>query len=349
MKTKFLQKKIVIHCCFEESHMSRLHFILCALFIAILPVELTGLFSGILTPNFANASVVKVPLALNWKPEPQFGGFYAAHLIGADLKNEIQFELLPGGAGTPVVQMVAAGKMDFGIASADEVILARSHGADLVALFAAFQTNPQAIMTHEERGFKTLADLYSSKGTLAIQSGLPYALFLNKKYSGKTQVQIVPYLGGIQNFLADKTFSQQCFATSEPISAAKKGTKVKTFLVADEGYNPYTTVLIVRGDVLKKNVKLVKQVVAAVRDGWREYVDHPEKTNLLMKKLNTSVDAETFSSGALAQKPLIEMKGASLGLMTAARWQVLRQQLVDLKLVDKNVVKSDIQAYFRNF
>ncbi len=322
--------------------MSRLLLVL----MIVLTVVLT---TALAYASGASPALVKVQLALNWKPEPQFGGFYAAQLIGADVKNEIQFDILPGGAGTPVVQMVAAGKIDFGIASADEVILARSHGADVVALFAAYQTNPQAIMTHEARGFKSLADVYASRDTLAIQKGLPYALFLDKKYASKTHAQIVPYLGGIQNFLADNTYSQQCFVTSEPLSAAKKGATVKTFLVANEGYNPYTTVLIVRGDVLKSNERLVKRVVNAVRAGWRDYVDHPEKTNVVMGKLNKSVDAETFSTGAQAQKPLIESKDGSLGVMTAARWVDLRQQLIVLNLVAKDASKEDIQTYFRNF
>jgi NitT/TauT family transport system substrate-binding protein len=148
--------------------------------------------------------------------------------------------------------------------------------------------------------------------------------------------------------LADKTYSQQCFATSEPLAAEKKGAKVKTFLVADEGYNPYTTVLIVRGDVLRKNEALAKKVVSAVRAGWREYLDHPEKTNAVMGRLNTSVDAETFSSGAAAQKPLIEVKGTALGTMTSERWSALRRQLIDLKLISSDAAKSDIQADFRN-
>ena len=305
--------------------------------------------SAVVSASPARASLLKVPLALNWKPEPQFGGFYAAHIISADKKNEIQLDILPGGAGTPVVQMVAAGQIDFGIASADEVIMARAHGADVVALFAAFQTNPQAIMTHTERGFKSLSEVYEAKGPLAIQKGLPYALFLEKKFIGRIRAQVVPYLGGIQNFLTDQTYSQQCFSTSEPLSAEKKGAKVKTFLIADEGYNPYTTVLIVRGDVLKKNEKLVKQVVAAVREGWRDYVDHPEKTNAVMARLNPSVDAATFASGSLAQKSLIETGSGALGVMTAARWGELRQQLIELKLVSKEAAKADVQSYFRKF
>lgn len=277
----------------------------------------------------------KVSLALNWKPDPEFGGFYAA---------DDQFDLIPGGSGTPVVQMVAAGKADFGIASADEVVVARSRGADVVALFAVYQTNPQALMVHEESGFKTLGDLYASSGTLAIQKGLPYALFLEKKYAAKTHVRIVPYLGGIENFLADKTYSQQVFAHVEPLAAQKKGARVRTFLVADEGYNPYTTVLITRGDVIAKKQPLVKAVVSAARKGWRDYLDHPEKTNPHMAKLNPSMDLATFESSAKAQKSFIE---PNLGAMTAQRWTELRDQLISLKLVPADEAKKDIRAYFR--
>ncbi len=227
-----------------------------------------------------------VKLALNWKPEPQFGGFYAANGTSTAKRNHLKFDIAQGGAGTPVVQMVAAGKFDFGIASADEVIMARARGADVVAIFAAYQTNPQAIMTHEERGFKTLADVYAAKGTLAIQKGLPYALFLDNKFKLRREADVVPYLGGIQNFLADPNYSQQCFSTSEPLAAVKANAKVKTFLVADEGFNPYTTVLIVRGEVLKKNKALVSRVVETVRSGWATYLASPEAVNKTMNELN---------------------------------------------------------------
>ena len=134
----------------------------------------------------------KVRLALNWKPEPQFGGFYSAQLNEIDKKNGIEFELVPGGAGTPVVQMVASGQFDFGIASADEVIISRARGSDVVALFAVYQTSPQAILTHSERAFESLADVFKSNGTVAMQKGLPYAVFLTRKYAGSMKASIVP-------------------------------------------------------------------------------------------------------------------------------------------------------------
>jgi NitT/TauT family transport system substrate-binding protein len=214
------------------------------------------------------AKLTKVRLALNWKPEPQFGGFYAAQQIGAYTSRGLDVEILPGGSGTPTVQMVAAGQAEFGIVSADELVIARSKGADVVALFATYQTNPQGIMTHASRGFKDIGDVFKGGGTLAMQRGLPYAEFLVNKY-GENGVKIVPYAGGIGIFLKDKQFSQQCFVTSEPILARKSGAEEKTFLVADAGYNPYTTVVVTRGSYLRQHEHETYQMTLAVTDGWR--------------------------------------------------------------------------------
>lgn len=292
----------------------------------------------ILNTNVAQAGPPDaVKLALNWKPEPQFGGFYAAEVGGHYAKNGLKATILPGGAGTPVVQMIATGQADFGIASADEVVILNSRGGDVVALFAAYQTNPQAIMAHVERGFQKLEDVFKQKGVLAIQKGLPYALFLENKL-GKDSIKVseVPYLGGIQNFLADPNYSQQCFFTSEPLNAAKSGAKVKTFLVAEAGYNPYTTVLIAKASLLKEHPDTVKRMVAAVRAGWADYLKNPDATNQMMNKLNPSMDLATFKASAVAQAPLIHTADtvkAGLGTMTTARWRELVDQLSTLKLI----------------
>src|SRR6185436_10938044 len=271
-----------------------------------------------------------------WKPEPQFGGFYAAQEAAG--KRGIELAVVPGGVGTPTVQMVAAGKVPFAVVSADEVVIARSNGADVVALLAVYQTNPQGLMAHASRGLKTIGDVFAQPGTVAMQRGLPYASFLEKKF-GFDKVKIVPSPGGdLSAFRADPNYTMQCFVTSEPLAARKAGLDVQTVLVADAGYNPYTTVLVTRRDYRQKNPQVVQSMVAAVRDGYRAYLDDPAKTNATMQQLNPSMDAETFRDAADAQRPLIETeetKQSGLGVMTLQRWETLCRQLVELKVVEK--------------
>jgi NitT/TauT family transport system substrate-binding protein len=82
------------------------------------------------------------------------------------------------------------------------------------------------------------------------------------------------------------------------------------------------------GDFLRKNPELVKNMVAAVREGWRAYLDNAAPTNEKMHAINPSMDAASYVEIAEAQKPLIE--STSLGRMTAQRWDTLAAQLKEL-------------------
>ena len=64
----------------------------------------------------------KLGLALNWKPGPEFGGIFEAERLGSFAKRDVEVART-GGPGAPVVQMVTAKQVSFGIASADA-----SHG-----------------------------------------------------------------------------------------------------------------------------------------------------------------------------------------------------------------------------
>ncbi len=278
----------------------------------------------------------KIKLVLNWVAEPEFGGFYEARENGSYEKAGLDVEIMGGGAGVPVVQMVATGKAEFGIAGADEVLTAKSRGADIVAVYAIYQKSPQGIMARAERA-KTLEDVFAT-GTLAIEPGLSYSLFLKDKF-GFEKVKVVPYDGGVARFVADKDFAQQCFVTSEPIAAKKQGIKdLNVFLIADYGFNPYVGVVIAKRSTWLEKKDLVKKFVSATREGWQSYLADPQKANAKMAKLNTSMDLETFAAAAAAQEPLIvteETKAKGLGVMTKERWTTLADQLVKLKVLDK--------------
>jgi NitT/TauT family transport system substrate-binding protein len=265
----------------------------------------------------------KTRLALNWKPDPEFGGFYAADYA----KHGLDVDILPGGAGTPTVQMIGAGSAEFGIVAADDALLARAQKNDVVCLFAVFQKNPMAIMAHASRNLKSIENVLES-GTLALQSGLPYARLLKNKY-GFDKVKIVPSTGGdLTAFLNDKNFAQQCFMMDEPLLAKRKGIEVTVFPVSDMGFNPYTTVLATNAGFLDKNPEVVKKMVDAVREGWRTYLDAPTAANEKMHALNPTVAVESFAQSAEAQKVLIEAN--PLGTMTKERWDTLAGQLKEL-------------------
>ncbi|HSB95723.1 MAG TPA: ABC transporter substrate-binding protein, partial [Spongiibacteraceae bacterium] len=196
--------------------------------------------------------------------------------------------------------------------------------------------------THAERGFKSIDQVMQSDGTLLWQTGLPYAQYFKKKYA-PIKVTTAPYLGGIGNFQNDAHVSQQCFVTSEPLTAADAGLHVKTFLVADSGYNPYTAVVVTSRTRWQKNPDEVKRMVAAVRSGWENYLENPAATNAAMQTLNKAMSAQTFAQSAQAQQVLIKTKDTPrLGTMTTARWQTLVDQLLEIKVIPQTLPAADL-------
>lgn len=293
--------------------------------------------------------IESVTLALNWKAEPEFGGFYAAQVQDVFARYGLSVKIQEGGSGTPTVQMLAHEKVNFAVVSADEIILSQDRHPQnkVIGLFAIYQQSPYIVMTHADRGFKTLKDVWTSPGTLTVQSGLPYYQFLVNKW-GKPKARVAPYTGGVSAFSNDQRLSQQGFISVEPVLAQKAGAKVKNFLVAEEGFNPYLVVLATSEKYLKENKEVVARVVRAVREGWEEYLKDPAAANKHMATLNKSLDLETFQKGAELQKPLIEVSaGKKLGSMEADRWKTLAQQLLALKLL-KNPPQAP-ESYYQNF
>jgi NitT/TauT family transport system substrate-binding protein len=275
-------------------------------------------------------------IALNWKPEPEFGGLFEARRTGAFAQRGLDVEIT-GGPGAPVVQMVTAGQVAYGIAAADEVLVARDRGADIVAVYATYQTNPQGIMVHASRDAASLAELFAGEGgILAVEPGLAYVQWLQKRYD-LSRFQIVPYGFSIAPFLADPWMAQQVFITSEPIAARRQGAEPKVFLIADSGFDPYAAVVITMARRVREHRDQVERFVSALRDGWRGYLDDPAPANAEMQPRNPEMDAETFALGAVAQAPLIEdefTRAHGLGAMSLARWTQLGEQLRELGLLD---------------
>ena len=295
---------------------------------------------------FSISAFSQTKLALNWKPESEFGGFYEAQRTGLYQSHSV--EILEGGSGTPTAQMLMNGTVDFAIVSAEEIILSadRDPKRHLVAVFSVFETSPYIIMAHKEFKTKNLAQLFQdSSQTISLQKGLPYVEFLLKKFN-PVKAKIVPYTGGIALFKSNAKISQQGFITSEAIMADQAGFENKTWLVADEGFNPYITVLAVRVDFLKNNKAQVQKMVEISRAGWIQYLQNPKLTNALMNQKNPSMSVQLIDAGLVKMKPLMKFAPMKLGQMQAERWAGLQKLMLELSLI-KNTAKTE--ELFQNF
>jgi NitT/TauT family transport system substrate-binding protein len=292
------------------------------------------LIVSVLIASTATLAAEKIKFGLNWKAEPEFAGFYSAQVNKFYEKEGLDVELIEGAANAPIVQMVATGQLDFGIATGDQVIIARERGADVIALFAIYQRSPTCVMVREESGIKTVKELMYSDFTIAVGGSHPYPTYLKKKYPD-FKAKIVPYTGGITNFLADPKFAQQCFVGSEPELARAKGIKTRVLELAGEGLDNYAALIITNGKFLKSKEAAAKKLVAASKKGWIEYYKNPNPVHAVIGKLNSAMDEKTMNVIMRDQKPFVlgtDSNISNIGRMDKARWEKLQKQLVDLEM-----------------
>lgn len=282
----------------------------------------------------------QVTLQLNWFPEAEHGGFYAAQVHGFFAEEGLKVEVLPGGPNTPVIAAIDLGRADFGVVNADKLLMGRDAGADVVALMAPLQVSPRCIMVHEESNIESFDQLRGV--TLAVSSGSSFYPFLEKKIDLK-DVKIVAYSGSVAPFLNDKRYAQQAYVFSEPYIAEQGGAKVKNLMVADLGFNPYASTLAISGKELQESPELAEKMVRACRRGWEQYLRQPERTNRHIAKLNQEMSLEILNYGARALVPLCDTGDEPLGTMTAERWQTLASQMHAAKMLDS----ADVEGAFQ--
>lgn len=266
-------------------------------------------------PATGTPSPKKVVVALNWYPEPEFGGFYDAALSGAYERADLSVEILPGGPGAPVLEMLAAGKVDVAVSGADDLLLRRAQGLDAVAILPGFQDSPVGLMVHAASGITRLQDV---KGPVAIEAGSPFQQFLAARLSWGADMQLVPTTGNIGAFAADPTLAQQAYITSEPCVAEGQGLPVTFLAGRDAGWNPYASLAVVRGG--EKGEPWVQAFHDASLEGWRAYLADPTRANAEIARLNPNLPVDRMGCITERQRPFV-VGTDGLGAMTAGRWE----------------------------
>jgi len=149
-----------------------------------------------------------------------------------------------------------------------------------------------------------------------------------------------PYTFNPQPFLADKHSAMQGYVTSEPYAVEKTaGFKPGIILLADYGFNTYSTLIETRRDVIDKKPDLVQRFVNASIVGWYNYLyGNNAAANALIKKLNPEMTDEqiVFSITKMKEYGIVDSGDTlklGIGAMTDDRWSEFYNTMVKAGVV----------------
>ena len=280
----------------------------------------------------------QVSLLMNWFAQAEQGGYWQADAQNLGQDRGVELNVRQGGPQIQTIPQVAAGEAQFGVAQADELLLARSEGVPVVEVFGGMNTYLQCMMFHEDQNIDDWPDLDGHPIAVAPSGG--FWPFIKGKYELK-DVKEINFTGSLATFASNDRLVQQCFITSEPYVADQEGIAIETMMVASSGYNPYSQGLFTTERVIQEDPKLVEAVVAAAQEGWENFLADPSASEQLILKTNPEMSAEKIDfahdeleNGGYFADPI--------GSMTEKRWQTMADQLRDAGVLTKDVDVSEV-------
>lgn len=269
-----------------------------------------------------------VAVQLNWYPEAEHAGVYQSAADGTYEQAGLRVEIRPGGGGTQVAPELELGRVQFAFSNADDVIVYRRQGLDIVAVLAAMQDSPRCILVREDSGVESFSGLAGM--TLQCQTGRPFLKYMRSR-GILDQVQEVPYFGSVSSLVSDKSVAIQAYSFAEPLLAEQQGVKVRCLMVSELGWNPYSSVLITTGKLIREQPDLVRKFVQATCLGWQNYLTDPTLGNEAILAVNEhGMTAEALEFGSRELKSLVlpgDMTLEKVGQMSLDRWTQLVEQM----------------------
>ncbi len=297
----------------------------------------------------------EVSYGTNWLAEAEHGGFYQAVVDGTYEKYGLKVTIVQGGPQAANQALLLGDKIQFYMGGMLGAFNAMVNDVPVMEVASLFQKDPQVLIAHPDAGVEKFEDLAKLPTIFMGKDGFStYFQWMKNAYPGFKDEQYKPYTFNPAPFLADKMSAQQGYLTSEPYEIEKQGGfKPKVFLLADAGYDPYSTTIEAKQDYVAKNPDIVQRFVDATIIGWYNYLYGDNKAaNELIKKDNPEMtDGQiAFTIGQMKEHGIVESGEAltlGIGCMTDDRVKAFYK-----KVVDAGVIKADVdisKAYTTKF
>ena len=270
-----------------------------------------------------------VTLALDWTPNTNHTGIFAAQELGYFKDAGIDLKIVPYGSTAPET-LVSTHKADFGISYQDGLTEAAATGGDITSVFAVTQKTDVVIGVREDSGITSPKQLdgktYAGYGSPLETPMLTYVI----KHAGGT--------GTFKNVTLNTDAYQALYAgqadfalpepTWEVIQAKLVGKPLRTFDLADYGFPAIYSVLIASShQYLDAHADIAKKFIAAVQKGYQYAAAHPsDAANLLIKANESVLGAQTElvdQSAALEASDYYKDSDGQIGVQSEERWKAL--------------------------
>ncbi len=287
-------------------------------------------------------SAQKVTVMLDWVPNTNHTGLYVAQEKGYFKEQGLTVEILPLAEGSSVEQVVASGKVQFGISASEPLAKARSEGVPIVSIASIIQHNTSGFASLKKANIMRPKDFEGKRyGSFGSDTEKAMVTKLMQIDGGDvTKVEFIEI--GDADFLTLAQKGQMDFAWVfegwEVIDGKLRGLELNYLPLT--AYKPsipdyYTPIFITSEAMAQKGGDIVKKFLTATSKGFNDAIADPKGTGDILAKATpeTSKDLIQQSQTYLAKQ--YKADATRWGEQKPEVWQTFGTFMTEQKLLAK--------------
>jgi ABC-type nitrate/sulfonate/bicarbonate transport system substrate-binding protein len=298
------------------------------------------LTASFLISRSASAATEKITVALDWTPNTNHIGLYAAKASGAFKKAGLDVRMIQM-KQTSTTQLVGAGRAQFGISFVSDLLNARSQKIPVISVAAIIQENTSCFAWRESAGIKTAKDFegkrYGGWGSPEEEATLRYVM--QKNTADFSKVKIVTT--GVSDFLPTTLKNADfmwIYMGWDGVRARLENVPLKTLCLreVDSVFNHPSPLLITSEQYSRTKPEQIRKFLKAASEGYRLAIANPaEAARLFMKEVPES-DARLVTASAEYLSKEYRKGAAVWGHQDVSRFEAYRVWANGQKILNLN-------------
>lgn len=285
----------------------------------------------------SNKSVVttteKVSVRMKWFLAGTMTGWFAGKEKGIFKDNGIELLINPGGPDNSSVKLVAAGTDLFGVAGADEILIAREKGIPIVPIAVLFKESPIGFISKTTSGIKTPTEWNGKNIEVDFGSNAEIQFrALVKKFNVKN-IKETPYTYSLIPFIENKVDVSVAYVMDQVVTLKSQGIDVNVIASKEFGINPYGDVIFTTEKTMKEKPELVNRFLKATIESQKWAVKNESLAVSYLIKNAPNLKIENEMNVWKATIPfLLSNEGVeNIGIMKKERWEETQTVLLEFK------------------
>jgi len=281
--------------------------------------------------------LVKVTLFLGYIPNIQFAPVYMAFDQGFFKANGIDLTIEHGFDETDGLTRIASGKLDFGMISGEQVLLARSQGAAVKDIYRWYQKFPVGIVSLAKNNISKPEDLKGKKIGVPGLYGASYVglqALLNAASLTEADLGSLEAIGfePVPLICEGKIDASVVYISNEPAQIEKTCGAVNVIAISEYA-NIVSNGLVTSEKMLSDNPDLARRMVAAFDQGLAAVIADPELAYTVSRKYVETLSEDDSVQREVLAKSIEMWKAETLGISDPEVWKRTAETLVKMGLL----------------